>query len=313
MGHQFARAALAAALAISVGACGGSDGDADPPPVLENAREQVAGGASTPSSPSATSTESTLDSASVAPSELPPPDPSTFEGANRVVNLWVGPAGRTASIDVWGRRTFTNGPILLAEDVAFGEASEYFSAPAGYNLVVVGAGAGPDGEERADMLNALDGEQITLVFTNGDEIGGVNAPSLFERGGRAPAPPAEGAGLIVLAAPNIPAFAATLTESIGGDAFFVGDGSAVCRTQRIEADGFPPNILGGTQQVELEVTPGPASISLHPWFSPDECDQPSVLDMSVDVAAGETVVVLVYSRDGESVEAVSLPVAGATG
>ena len=90
---------------------------------------------------------------------------------------------------------------------------------------------------------------------------------------------------------------------------FVGDGSDVCRTQRIESDGFPPSILGGTQQVELEVTPGPALISLHPWFSPDGCDQPSVLDLMVDVVDGETTLVLVYSRDGSSIEALSLPVA----
>ena len=80
-----------------------------------------------------------------------------------------GPSGETAPIDVWGRRTFTNGPILLAEDIGFGESSDYVSAPAGYSLVVVGAGAGPDGDERAGMFNAVDGEQITLVFTNSDE------------------------------------------------------------------------------------------------------------------------------------------------
>ena len=82
--------------------------------------------------------------------ELPPPDPSEYEGANRLVNLWVGPAGETMPIDVWGRRTFTNGPILLAEDVGFGESTDYFSAPPGYSLAVVGAGAGGGGGASAD-------------------------------------------------------------------------------------------------------------------------------------------------------------------
>lgn len=310
MGHQFARPALAAAIALAVGACGGGDGGGDPPPVLDNAREQVA--AATP--PATDSISSPADSVEdTAPaSELPPPDPSVFEGSNRVVNLWVGPDGETTAIDVWGRRTFSNGPLLLAEDVGFGRASDYFSAPPEYHLVVVGAGAGPDGEERASMFNATDGEQITLIFTNGDEFGGVDAPNLIERGPQAPDPPAEGNGLIVLTAPNVGAHSDRLTASVGGDAFFVGDGSDTCRTQRVEAGGFPPDVLGGTQQIELEVPPGSAAISLHPWFSPDECAQPSVLDLTLAVGAGEAVLVVVYTTDGTSLSAVTLPVAGVT-
>jgi hypothetical protein len=196
----------------------------------------------------------------------------------------------------------------LAEDIAFGEASKYFSAPAGYDLVVVGAGAGPDGEARASLTNAVDDEQITLVFTNSDDLGGVSALNIFERGEQAPAPPVEGTGLVIMSATNLRAFSMTLTESVGGDGFYVGDGSEVCRTQRIEADGFPPDILGGTQDVELEVPAGPAAISLHPWFSRDECAQPSVLDLTVDVAIGDAALVLVYTRDGTSVQAMTLPV-----
>jgi len=309
VGHQFARAALAAAVAL-VGACGGGDGDADRPPVLDNAREQVA--AATPPTTDSISAPSDSVDGTVAASELPPPDPSAFEGSNRVLNLWVGVDGETTPIDVWGRRTFSNGPILLAESISFGQASDYFSAPSGYDLVVVGAGAGPDGEERASMFNATDGEQITLVFTNGDEFGGVEAPNLIERGPQAPNPASEGNGLLVLTAPNVRAHADQLTESLGGDAFFVGDGSDTCRTQRIEAGGFPPDVLGGTQQIELDVPPGSAAISLHPWFSPDECAQPPVLDLTIDVGAGEAVLVVVYTTDGMSLRSVTLPVAGVT-
>ena len=263
MGHQFPRAVAATAVAVALVACGGSDGDGSPEPVLDIARDQVEVAA--PDESMDVSLDGTTAEASDGdtpvepdePDELPPPDPSMFEGANRIVNLWVGPDGETGPIDVWGRRTFTNGPILLAEDVPFAEASEYFEAPIGYSLVVVGAGAGPDGEERAGLFNAADGEQITTIFTNADELGAVNAPNLFERRtDQSPEPPAEGNGLVLMYAPNVRAFSDSLTAEIGGDAFYVGDGSAVCRTQRIEATGAAPNILGGTQQVELELPPG---------------------------------------------------------
>lgn len=328
MGHQFPRAAAAAAVALALAACGGSAGDGAPTPVLDIARDQVdeaeVDGSAEDSLDASEDSRSddgepadgepddgTSDGASVfdEPVELPPPDPSTFEGANRVVNLWVGPDGETSPIDVWGRRNFTNGPILVADGVPFGEASDYFEAPTSYSLVVVGAGAGPDGEQRAGLLNAADGEQITTIFTNLDESGAVNAPNLFERGTeQAPEPPSEGNGLVLLYAPNVRAFSDALTTSIGGDAFYVGDGSATCRTQRIEATGAAPNILGGTQQVELELPPGPATISLHPWFSPDECDQPSALDIDVDVTPETTTFVVVFSRDGVGVETMTLPV-----
>jgi hypothetical protein len=58
----------------------------------------------------------------------------------------------------------------------------------------------------------------------------------------------------------------------------------------------------------LELPPGPTQISLHPWFSPDECNQPSALDVPVDVVSDQTVLVLVYTRDGVSVESLTLPV-----
>ena len=321
MGHQFPRAVVAAAVAFTFTACGGSDGDGEPPPVLDIARGQVEdsldeatpGGTDPDASSDGTSDaapERGSEDAPAVPEELPAPDPSTFEGANRVVNLWVGAEGATSPIDVWGRRTFNSGPVLLAENIGFGETSDYFAAPPGYRLVIVGSGAGPDGDERAGLFNAVDGEQITTVFTNDDDLGAVTAPNLFERGSeQSPEPPVEGVGLVWLYAPNIRAFSDDLIASVGGDAFYVGDGSPDCRPQRIEATGGDAHILGGTQQVELELSPGPVTISLHPWFSPDECDQPAALEFTVDVAADVTTIVLVYSPDGTDLATMTLPVA----
>jgi hypothetical protein len=276
--------------------------------VLDNARDQVATESTIPVQPgdAGASTVPQVD-------ELPAPDASTYEGANRIVNLWTDADGQTQSIEVWGRRTFTNGPILLAEQLEFGEASEYFSAPPGYSLVVVGAGAGPDGEELAGVFNAGPHDQVTMVFTNDDPDGAVWAPNLWEAAaaetGLAPEPPRPGTGLVYLYAPNTRSFDETLTTSIGGSSFYVGAGAPECSRQRIEDEGFQASVLGGTQDVQLEVVPGPVTISLHPWFSADECDQPAALQFDVDVPADEIVLVLVYSPDGETLSTLHLPVA----
>lgn len=311
MGHQLTRSVVATALIASLAACGGGDDD-EQPNVLENALEQVASsGSTTVVGDAAASEPSTTDPSAVSPAELPPPDPSLFEGSNRVVNLWVGPGGTNQSIDVWGRRTFTNGPILLAEGVGFGDASGYFSAPAGYSLVVVGAGAGPDGEELAGLFNAEDGEQITMIFTNDDDTGTVSAPNIWEvdpdGSSGAPDPPPPGTGLIYLLAPNTHAYDDSLTASVGGRAFYVGDGTGECYHQRVEDDGFQANILGGTQNVQIDLPPGPATITLHPWSSPDTCAQPASHEFTVDVPADGMVMVLVYTPDGETIETLHLP------
>ena len=321
MGHQFARAIAATALtaALALAACGGDDDGAEPPPVLDNVRDLVASAAdaagAAADSGASDAVPTSIDAAEAAQAavaELPSPDRSEFVGANRVVNLWVGVDGETHTVDVWGRRTFTNGPILLVEGLGFGEASDYFSAPPGYRLAIVGAGAGPDADELAGMFNAADGEQITVIYTNDDDQGSVWAPNLWEidpsGSAGAPAPPLPGTGLVYLYAANTKAFQDALTPAIGGGSFYVGDGSAECRPQRIEERGFQPNVLGGTQDVQLDLPAGPATITLHPWFSPDECDQPSVLDVDVDVPADGAVLVVVYTPDGQSINALQLAI-----
>lgn len=310
MGHQLARPALAAALIVALSACGGGDGE--PPSVLDNALEQVEASRSSLGDDEATPSGSGSDVSVDAPAELPPPDPSLYEGANRVVNLWVGIDDATQPVDVWGRRTFTTGPILLAEGIGFGEATDYFSAPAGYSLVVVGAGAGPDGAELAGLVNATAGEQITTIFTNEDEVGTATAPNLWEAhpdgSFGAPEPPRPGQGLVYLVAPNTSAFADSLTASVGSRAFYVGDGTGECYHQRVEDDGFAPNVLGGTNDVRLDLAAGPATVTLHPWSSPDTCAQPASFEFTVDVPLGGTVMVIVYTPDGSTLDTLALPV-----
>jgi len=308
MGHQFARSVVAAAVTVAaLASCGGDDLSTSPP-VLDNARDQVSSVAQAPNAePAVVATEGRPEVA-----ELPSPDPSTYEGFNRVVNLWVGIDGEPRLVDVWGRRTFNNGPILLVENLAFGRASEYFSAPPGYSLVVVGAGAGPDGDELAGMFNADSDDQVTMIFTNEDSDGSVSAPNLWEKTdvetGLAPDPPSAGSGLVYLYAANTRSFDEMLTSALGGSSFYVGTGSPSCAHQRIEDQGFQAKVLGGTQDVQLELAPGLATISLYPWFSADGCDQPAALQFTVDVPADRTVLVLVYSPDGKTIDTLQLPV-----
>ena len=110
-----------------------------------------------------------------------------------------------------------------------------------------------------------------------------------------------------LYSPNTGSFESSLTLAIGAAAFYVGDGSGACAGQRIEVVGFAPNILGGSQHVHLDLPPGPARLTLHAWPSADECAQPSLLDLAVAVVPGSAVLVLVFSRDGRSIEAMQLP------
>jgi hypothetical protein len=312
------RGAVALAGALVVTACGGgADGGAAQPDPLDIVREQAeASGRTVASTPASSLVPATTDSAldtglDTGLDELPPPDDSVFVGRNRVVNLWVGPGGTTQTVDVWARRTFTNGPVLLAEGLVFGAASGYFAAPAHHSVVVVGAGAGADGLELASMFNAGDGEQVTMIFSNDDDTGRVWAPNVFEidPGGAnsPPATPSDGNGLVYLYAPNTVSFESSLNLAIGAAAFYVGDGTGACARQRIEDDGFAPSILGGTQNVQLELPPGPARLTMHAWPSADGCAQPSLLDVDVEVTAGAATVVLVYSRDGASIESLQLP------
>lgn len=308
MGHQLAGPAVAAAVALAaLSGCGGGDDDVGLPAVLDNAREQVS-----TDQPGANPTDDAGSSTVPELDELPAPDASSYEGANRVVNLWTDADGQTQPIDVWGRRTFTNGPILLVEQLEFGQASDYFSAPPGYSLVVVGAGAGADGDELASLFNAGPHDQVTMVFTNDDPDGSIWAPNLWEAAaaetGLAPAPPLPGTGLVYLYAANTRSFDETLTESVGGSSFYVGNGSTECARQRVQDEGFAPNVLGGTQDVQLALPPGPAAISLHPWFSPDECGQPAAVEFGLDVPADGIVMVLVYSPDGETIATLQLAV-----
>jgi hypothetical protein len=305
-------AALLVSLTVAVVGCGGDDGDdaIAPPDPLDIARQQaeardpVADPAGAATASAADPAATVASASTVVVDELPPPDASAFVGANRIVNLWVGPGGTTQIVDVWARRTFTNGPVLLVKDLAYGQASGYVAAPANHEIAVVGSGAGPDGLELASVTPVAAGGQVTTVFTNADDTGAGEASAFAEQ---LIAPPADGAGLVVLAAVNTDAFQAPLTLALGGWEFAVGDGSESCLPQRIEAAGFAP-VLVGADRVEVDVAPGLNRFTLHGAPSPTGCAEASLLDIPLDIVAGSATLVLVSTRDGESLQATWLPI-----
>jgi hypothetical protein len=250
-------------------------------------------------------------SATSVADELPPPDEATFVGQARVVNLWLDGDGATQEIDVWAQRSFTDGPVLLAEGVAFGEASDYFSAPPGQSIVFTPAGEGNDAEELGSMFSPEDGQQITAMYSW--EEGGAFVPNDYEHDGSGfqtvEEAPDDGQGLVILRAGQLMAHEASLLEAGLGSSFYVGDSGGTCRTQRVEDQGFTASILGGTQPVYLDLDPGPTTLTLHEWPSVDECASDPLFDLDVDVPDGEATVVYVYTPDGESLEHLPLPIA----
>jgi hypothetical protein len=242
--------------------------------------------------------------------ELPPPDEADFTGRARVLNLWLDDALDNVEIDVWAGRTFTNGPVLLADNVGFGEVSDYFSVPDGHSIVFTPSGSGPDGEEIGSMFNPSDGEQILAVL-NWDE--GTTIPNHWEVDPDdldrvPPTPTGPDEAILALRAGQLIPWDDELDDDFGGRSYYVGDGAGSCIPQTVEEEGFDSLILGGTQPTYHRLASGPATISFHRWPGLDECASDPVFDFEVDITGGEQVWVFVYTPDGESLETLTVPI-----
>lgn len=251
-------------------------------------------------------------SAAAPKNELPPPPADAAKGQTRVVNLWLGPDGKTQAVDVWAKRSFQYGPTRLAENVAYGQASPAFGIPTGMSTIVVPAGAGVEAKALGGLFPTKEGEAALGFLYNRDGVAVVSA--LPEKGGSDPIePPAAGKGLVVLFAGPTGAFAKELAAAGKSDSFYIGDGTGACRKQRIEdklgSDGktpFQAMILGGTQRPELALDPGKHKITLHKWPG-DGCKTPAIHEFEVEVAAGAAQWVFVHSPDRASLAVMTLP------
>jgi len=269
--------------------------------------------ATAPPTEAPSTTTSAPDTTTTTSGELPPPDPAEYTGAARVVNLYVDGDGATITVDVWGRRTFTNGPILLAEGIGFGEASDYFGAPEGYSIVLVPEGAGPDAEEIGGLFNAVEGEQTTTLWV-WDDQNGTSSWLLTEADPEPanPIPPAPdaGSGLVILNAMQLMPH----VEDSFARSFLVGDpetGGCLTQSGAIEPLNDDP-IVGGTQNTYHEYPAGSMEFTLHTWPAPsgsEACsDEPLHGPYEVTVPDGGIAWVFLYTDDGfASIQRLEVP------
>ncbi len=260
--------------------------------------------------------------ATTAAEELPQADPSTYVGRNRVVHLAVLPDGSTPPVDVWARRSFEYAPILLVEGLEYGEVSDWYGRPEGMSVVVVPAGAGPDAPELASVFSADADQQYThLVMWDRER----NAAAGFlledvDPGNTNAFPEVRtGQALVQLFAYQLRlnplSVGDSFDQTIAGvpTSFQVGlDGIAGCAPQpRLTEQGLSPAVLGGTQRVAFDLAAGTTSFTFHGWGSDDEdCLDPTLFGpLDVTVEANERAWVLLHSRDGETIEALTVPLA----
>jgi hypothetical protein len=242
--------------------------------------------------------------------EKPPAPKEALVGNARVINLYVDASGKGQEVDVWMRRSFKYGPVLIKEKLGLGQATDWFGAVPEQSVVIVPTGAGSDAKELAGAMKGKGDEKWTTVLAwNGTGMSGGSTqdapPDMGEKGTWPPKPPAAGKGLVVLRADALQEHEKALTEQYGGRSFMVGDGKGACLHQRIEDIGFSASVLGGTQPVVLELAPGKQVITFHKW--PGKCDTPAVYQVEVEVAADKSTLVHLFTRDAKTLDNLQLP------
>lgn len=291
-------------------ACGGDDG---------GTTDAAAGSAPVDTEVPARSTTADPPAMTVT-EELPEADPSTYVGRNRVVHLAVLPDGTTPAVDVWARRSFEYAPILLVEGLEYGQVSDWYGVPEGMSVVVVPAGAGPDATELASVFSASAEQQYTHLVMWDRERDAASGYSLedVDPGNPNEFPAARpGQALVQLYAYQLRLHPLSegedFDQTVAGvpTSFQVGiEGISGCAPQpRLTEQGLNPAVLGGTQRVPFDLAPGTTSFTFHGWGADDQaCLDPTLFGpLDVTVQAGERAWVLVHSRDGDTIEALTVP------
>lgn len=244
------------------------------------------------------------------PDEAPPP-PSAMVGKNRLINLWQDAAGATVCVDVWSLRGLY-APKKVVDHLELGQVSPWFGVPEHVATAIVKCGAGASGEALAPAATGEADEIVTgvLLFEDGRSV----TTALYDKSSRmsqAIVPPAPGKGLVVLDAGQLRPFGATMEQRYGGTAFYVGDGAGACATQRLPPGVTDGALLGGTNQVQVELPPGHAKLSIHKWDGgpAEACAKPALVELGVDVVADQAQWVFLYTPDaGKTITSLAAPI-----
>ncbi len=210
--------------------------------------------------------------------------------------------GKPVAIDVWATQSFKYAPVKLAENVAFGEATEWFKSPKGSPVKAFVTGTPPSSEEDVGgMFHPKKGEHITAMLYNDDKGEPTNG-NYWETAEEAdksgtPDAPAAGKGYVIIRANQLRPHQDAMKEITGGWAFRVGDGKGNCLHQRSEDMGYQASLLGGTQPVELDLDPGSQTITLHKGTTQGCAAETKVYEFSVDVKADSAHTVVMYTPD----------------
>lgn len=308
---------IAATLVACLGfaACGGDDDAAD-----DSASTEASVAPGDESLPPGTATD-TMPIDTLPIDTLPAADPSTYVGRNRAVNLLVLPDGSTPTVDVWAMRSFQYGPILLAEGLGYGAVSDWYGHPEGMSVIVVESGAGPDADPVASLFSAGADQQYThlVMFDRSSSAAAGFLLEDVDPGNSNQFPEAAPAtGLVQLYSYQLTLHALSEGESfdqtIAGvpTSWNVGiEGVTGCAPQpRLTDQGFSPAVLGGTQRVPFDLEPGTTNFTFHGWGSDNQdCADPTLFGpIPVTVEAGTRQWVVLHSADGESIDALVLPI-----
>lgn len=203
---------------------------------------------------------------------------------------------------------------LLEEDLAFGTVLEDLRPPADGSLVVFPAGTTDLDHFTNDALvgqfstvNVDDeGAVHTLVLAPSDDPDGVEVtnywelpdPALVGQSANALPPAVAGRGLVVTASD-----AGELTP-----VYVAVPGAGACLVPQPPAT---PNLaVGGTSVLAYELDPGTSELAFHSFDDQDfDCTQAPVLTTSVDVGAGQRMLVLLHEDDAGELAAMALPLA----
>lgn len=238
--------------------------------------------------------------------ELPPPPEDVYEGKARVINLAMKD-GQPVAIDVWATQSFSYAPVKLAENVAFGEATEWFQSPKGSPVKAFVAGTPPDSEDTlGGVMHPAKGESITAMLYNSDDGSPTNG-NYWDTSDDAtttetPDAPPAGKGYVVFRAGQLKPFEEAMTEVTGGWALRVGDGKEKCIPQRIEELGFQASLLGGTQAVEIDLEPGTHTITFHKGMKKGCTSAEKVYEISLEVKADTAQSVVLFTPDGKTLK-----------